>query len=192
MSGSSGGAVLGLAAGHTDRAELEHVLARVVDRVGPVELACTHVVDGRWAGSVRLSGTAPDPTPGLDGLAAGLGVALTGPGGTAAGDPAWWAAAERAAAELAARRGGRAVVFGGQERLVGEVAADDVPTLSAVEAVVGIAGTATAGVTLVTRDHVRPVLVDGWLVLEVRPFGPDGAVAPFEVPNPTPCCAAHG
>jgi hypothetical protein len=34
------------------------------------------------------------------------------------------------------------------------------------------------------------VPVAGALVLHVLPAGP-GRVAPFEVPNPTPCCAAH-
>ncbi|GAB2918636.1 hypothetical protein GCM10027047_15240 [Rhodococcus aerolatus] len=185
-------AVLGLAAGHTDRAELEHLLARAVAVVGPAELACTHVVDGRWAGSVQLAGPGQDAPVDAAGLAVALGAAVAGPDGAAHGDPAWRAAAASAAAALRDRTGGRAVVFGGQDRLVGTVAADDVPALSAVEAVVGIAGTPTAGVALVTREHVRPLLAAGRLVLQVRPLGADGAVAPFEVPDPTPCCAAHG
>ena len=43
---------------------------------------------------------------------------------------------------------------------------------------------------LLTRDFCRPVYEAGALVLHVLPAGP-GRVAPFEVPNPTPCCAAH-
>lgn len=185
-----GPVVLGFAAGHTDRAELEHVLADVVQRYGPVVLACTHIVDGRWAGSVQLTGPAPDPA----GLANELGVAfaVSRSSSGAVGDHAWRSGAEQAADRMRTRTEGRAVVFPGQDRLVGEVAVDDVPGLSAIDAVVGIAGTPTAGATLVTREFVRPVLLGGRLVLEVRPIGADGAVAPFEVPNPTPCCANHG
>jgi len=183
---------VGLAAGHTDRAELEHALAQVAERHGPVVLACTHIVDGRWAGSVQLTG----PAPGRDTLAARLsdelGVAVVAVPGTRAGDPVWVPAAGQAAERLRARSEGRAVVFAGQDRLVGDVPADDVPGMCAIEDVIGIAGTPTAGVTLVTREFVRPVLAGGRLVLEVRPIGSDGAVAPFEVPDPTPCCAAHG
>jgi hypothetical protein len=43
---------------------------------------------------------------------------------------------------------------------------------------------------LATRDFCRPVYEAGALVLHALPAGP-GRVAPFEVPNPTPCCAAH-
>lgn len=185
-----GPVVLGFAAGHTDRAELEHVLADVVQRCGPVVLACTHIVDGRWAGSVQLTGPAPDATRLADELGVALAVSSSSSG--AVGDHAWRSGAEQAADRLRTRSEGRAVVFPGQDRLVGEVPVDDVPGLSAIDAVVGIAGTPTAGATLVTREFVRPVLLGGRLVLEVRPIGADGAVAPFEVPNPTPCCADHG
>jgi hypothetical protein len=41
-----------------------------------------------------------------------------------------------------------------------------------------------------TREFCRPVYEAGTLVLHVLPAGP-GRVAPFEVPDPTPCCAAH-
>ena len=43
---------------------------------------------------------------------------------------------------------------------------------------------------LQTREFCRPVYEAGALVLHVLPAGP-GRVAPFEVPNPTPCSAAH-
>ena len=192
MSSPAGTVHVGLAAGHSVRDDVEHLLDVVAERHGPVVLACTHVVDGRWAGSVQLAGPAPAAGP----LAAALGAAVvvhSPDGGTAAaGSPLWRTAAERAAQSLRDRTDGRAVRFGGQDRLVGEVPADDVPSLSAVEALVGVAGTPTAGVVLVTRDFVRPVLREGRLVLQVRPIGADGAVAPFEVPDPTPCCAAHG
>ncbi len=41
-----------------------------------------------------------------------------------------------------------------------------------------------------TRDFVRPQWMDGVLTLVATP-APGGRIAPFEVPNPTPCCAAH-
>ena len=185
-----GPVVLGFAAGHTERAELEQVLAEVVQRYGPVVLACTHIVDGRWAGSVQLAGPAPDAARLANELGVALAVSPSSSG--AAGDHAWRSGAEQAADRMRTRSEGRAVIFPGQDRLVGQVPVDDVPGLSAIDAVVGIAGTPTAGATLVTREFVRPVLLGGRLVLEVRPIGADGAVAPFEVPNPTPCCADHG
>ena len=185
-----GQVVIGFAAGHTDRAELEHLLADVVQRYGPVVLACTHIVDGRWAGSVQLTGPAPDAARFADEL--GVAFAVSASSSEAMGDHTWRSGAEQAADRMRTRSEGRAVVFAGQDRLVGEVPVDDVPGLCAIDAVVGIAGTPTAGATLVTREFVRPVLLGGRLVLEVRPIGADGAVAPFEVPNPTPCCADHG
>jgi hypothetical protein len=189
----SGPVFVGFAAGHTDRAELEHVLARLSQRHGPVVLACTHIVDGHWAGSVQLTGPAPGHDTLADRLATELGVAVAiypGPP-EAVGDPSWRSGAEQAAQRLRARSEGRAILFAGQDRLVGDVPVDDVPGMCAIEEVVGIAGTPTAGATLITREFVRPELQDGRLILEVRPIGPHGAVAPFEVPNPTPCCAAH-
>jgi hypothetical protein len=41
-----------------------------------------------------------------------------------------------------------------------------------------------------TRAFVRPQWMDGRLTLVAMPT-PDGHIAPFEVPNPTPCCADH-
>ena len=42
-----------------------------------------------------------------------------------------------------------------------------------------------------TRDFVRPHWIDGVLTLVTMPAAGD-RLAPFEVPNPTPCCADHG
>jgi hypothetical protein len=41
-----------------------------------------------------------------------------------------------------------------------------------------------------TSDHVRPQWIDGALTLVTTPARHD-RIAPFEVPNPTPCCADH-
>lgn len=183
--------IIGIDAGQHDRADLEHLLARAVEVCGPAELVCTNMIDGHWAGSLELSG----PARGAQLLSEQLGAAVTvrSAGGSSTAGPEQWAAGSATAAkELSTRSAGRAVVFPGQEKLLGEVDTDAVPTLCAIAAVVGVAGTPTAGTRLVTREFVRPVLQDGKLVLQVRPFGAEGAVAPFEVPNPTPCCAAHG
>lgn len=196
---------VGLAAGQQDRSEMEHLLAVAVQLLDGVVLACTHVVDGAWAASVET--TADVGRSGelwallQEHGAADVAVCVRSRGDDpriddprvdVAGPVGLRHAAGQASLELAGRLAGRAVLFPGQGRLTGEVATDDVPALSAIRAVEGIAGTPTVGTRLVTRDFVRPVLRAGALVLQVRPFGEEGTVAPFEVPDPTPCCAAHG
>jgi len=184
------GTIVGIDAGGLDRSEVEHILVRAVDACGPAVLACTHVVDGRWAGALEVNRAAPRAGQLAEQLGAAVTVLTVG-GSITAGPAEWAAGSARAAAELSQRTAGRAVVFPGQGNLVGEVDTDAVPTLCAISTVIGIAGTPTAGSRLVTRDFVRPVLKDGSLVLYVRPFGAEGTVTPFEVPNPTPCCAVH-
>ena len=191
---------VGLAAGQQDRSEVEHLLALAVDLLDGVVLACTHVVEGAWAASVETTASvggslelwtllqkqgAPDVAVCVRSCSAAPRVDVAGPVGLRH-------VAVQASLELAERLAGRAVLFQGQERLHGEIATDDVPGLSAIGAIEGIAGTPTVGTRLVTRGFVRPVLRAGALVLQVRPFGEEGTVAPFEVPDPTPCCAAHG
>ncbi|WP_392465779.1 hypothetical protein ACF3NS_09670 [Arsenicicoccus cauae] len=99
------------------------------------------------------------------------------------------------AAEVAllARDGttGRAVVYPGRQRLVGELTVAELVDRCAIDAVEGIAGTVVTHATVVrTRDFVRPVWRDGRLVLLVQPAA-DDTVVPFENPAPTPCCADH-
>ena len=201
---------VGLAAGQQDRSEVEHLLALAVDLLAGVVLACTHVIEGAWAASVETTASVGEPGE-LWALLQDRGAAdvavcvrsrgadpritdprITDPRVDVAGPAGLRHAAAQASRELVERSAGRAVLFPGQERLTGEIATDDVPSLSAIRAVEGIAGTPTVGTRLVTRDFVRPVLRTGALVLQVRPFGEEGTVAPFEVPDPTPCCAAHG
>lgn len=43
---------------------------------------------------------------------------------------------------------------------------------------------------IVTRDHVRPEWREGRLTLAAMP-AVGGTLVPFEVPDPTPCCADH-
>lgn len=187
--------VLGVDEGSRRRDDAEHLLRRAVDTVlaldgTRVPLACTHLVrrpEPHWAVTLEVD-PGPVPAPALRDRLAGLGaVCLAAPGRAA---PTGGGEQEAVAQFLDG--GGRVVVFPGQDALEDVVSVDDVPELCAVERVVGIAGTPVDGRLLHTRGWVRPEREDGRLVLHVRPFGPAGDVAPFEVRDPTPCCAAHG
>jgi hypothetical protein len=168
--------VYGLDLGHTTTVEAEHWLADLPPVPGLV--ACTHLVHhGRRRVVVTLA--APE---GLD------TVALRYP---AASQPAEGDGAARAAADdHAAGRAGRAVIYPGVERLVGVLSVADLLAGSAIRRVklIGSADPTVAPGTLVdTRDFVRPQWMDGELTLVATP-APAGRIAPFEVPNPTPCC----
>jgi hypothetical protein len=94
--------------------------------------------------------------------------------------------------EVRARHGGRAFSFPGCEELVGNLPISRVLEIAAIDriAVLG-GGFAESEDVLQTRDYVRPRWDNGELVLPVMPSGVN-AFAPFEVPNPTPCCTVHG
>lgn len=136
-------------------------------------VACTHLVHGphpRVAVSLERWAALPDPLPrSVDS-----------------------AVETRIAAAHAGRRGGRAVIYPGAEALTGVLPLRDLLTLSAIERVRVLGGDAEPiGSTLVdTRDFVRPEWMSGVLTLVLTP-APAGMLAPFEVPNPTPCCADH-
>lgn len=101
-------------------------------------------------------------------------------------------AADQGAAAHAERRGGRAVLFAGVEALVGTVTVADLLAKSAISRVTVLGGPAPEpDREILTRDFVRPVWMDGELTLVTQP-APRGRLAPFEFPNPTPCCGgAH-
>ncbi len=116
-------------------------------------------------------------------LAATLGARSHGPAEAAA----------FAAAEHAARRSGRAVLYAGVDRLTGTVTVADLLNSTAVDQlrVVGAPLTTPAPTTpILTQDHVRPEWHEGQLILALVP-AVGNTLAPFEVPNPTPCCADH-
>ena len=97
-------------------------------------------------------------------------------------------AAAAAAAHLAGASG-RAVHFPGVERLTGTVTVHDILRDTAITAVRVLAqGLAAPDSVVVTRDFVRPRWSAGRLVLDVQ-LAAGGNLVPFEVPNPTPCCA---
>ncbi|MEU9187785.1 hypothetical protein AB0D14_25240 [Streptomyces sp. NPDC048484] len=87
---------------------------------------------------------------------------------------------------------GRAVVYPGAAELTGTVTVAELRSRSAISRVVvlGAPGEPPPEQAVVTRDHVRPQWQDGALVLTLMP-AVGGVLVPFEVPDPTPCCADH-
>ncbi|MFD7402105.1 hypothetical protein ACFV7R_05405 [Streptomyces sp. NPDC059866] len=87
---------------------------------------------------------------------------------------------------------GRAVLYPGSEALTGTLTIAELLSGSAIDrvTVLGTGGEAASDTTVVTRDHIRPQWQNGELVLAVMPAA-GGTLVPFEVPDPTPCCADH-
>ncbi|MFE6338058.1 hypothetical protein ACFVOK_33330 [Streptomyces sp. NPDC057798] len=87
---------------------------------------------------------------------------------------------------------GRAVAYPGSTALTGTLTVAELLGRSAIDAVtvLGSAGPPPPETRLVTRDHVRPHWQAGTLVLATMPAA-GGVLVPFEVPDPTPCCADH-
>jgi len=194
--------VLGVDAGTATLREADHLIHDLVERLDlPGDtIACTHLIRTAERRGTAISFALPDPeaaeaafvllpgaTEGMD-LGAALGERAHGPAVAVR-------AAVLAAAEHTARQGGRAVVFPGADRLTGTVTVADVLALTSVERVT-VLGTPSGGqgpdpvLPLQTRDHVRPEWREGALTLVLVPAA-GGTLAPFEVPNPTPCCAMH-
>ena len=87
---------------------------------------------------------------------------------------------------------GRAVVYPGADALTGTVTVAELLSGSAIDrvTVLGSPDQPPPERGVVTRDHVRPQWQDGELVLTLMP-AVGGVLVPFEVPDPTPCCADH-
>ncbi|WP_405771644.1 hypothetical protein OHU34_41850 [Streptomyces sp. NBC_00080] len=87
---------------------------------------------------------------------------------------------------------GRAVLYRGVDVLRGTLSVEEVLSVSAIDrvAVLGTTGQPDPATRLVTHSHVRPLWQSGELVLTAMPAA-GGALVPFEVPDPTPCCADH-
>lgn len=101
------------------------------------------------------------------------------------------AAAQQAASAAAERHDGRAVLFAGRSTLVETMTVARILEQSEIDEVVQLAhGFVDPDARVDTRDFVRPVLREGRLELLVQPIAGE-LLAPFEVPNPTPCCADH-
>jgi hypothetical protein len=174
---------IGLDAGHGTVAEAEHWLDDVLAATGLDDedgvVACTHLVRASWP-HVAVS----IAVPGIP------GQTVVPPGLPEVPEPLA-GAAEQARAEHVAGRSGRASHFPGRESLKGTLTVADLVAGSAIDAVVVLGAPPPAPDTVVdTRDFVRPQWRDGRLTLVTTP-APDGRIAPFEVPDPTPCCADH-
>ncbi|NGO40745.1 hypothetical protein [Streptomyces ureilyticus] len=87
---------------------------------------------------------------------------------------------------------GRAVLYPGVAGLTGTVTVGELVSGSAIDRVAVLGGSGEPGPEqrIVTRDHVRPEWRDGELVMTAMPAA-GGVLVPFEVPDPTPCCADH-
>lgn len=188
-------AVLGVDAGSRTAADAEHLMLGVAAELGagPGAVLCTHAVrqgTPHYAATVTLPArpaTLPAAMPPIP----AAGWALVDTAEVLEGDPVLARTALGAATARAAGTDGRAVRFPGIELLTGTVPVADVLAGTAIDEVRVLAGGALPpAAMLLTRDFCRPVYEAGALVLHVLPAGP-GRVAPFEVPNPTPCCAAH-
>jgi hypothetical protein len=182
--------ILGVDAASATVPQAEHLIHDLISVLGlrADTLACTHFIrEGRP--HVAVSIEAP-PTVDLGLLPAGAGGAI---GDTRHGPAGLAASAAHAAAEHAARRSGRAVRYPGVAGLTGALTAAEIVARSAIDRIDVLAGAGSPDpATLVdTRGHVRPEWRDGRLTLLAMPAGED-RIAPFEVPNPTPCCADHG
>ncbi|ADI05044.1 hypothetical protein SBI_01923 [Streptomyces bingchenggensis BCW-1] len=194
--------LIGVDAGSANLREADHLIHDLLDHLAltPGTVACTHLIrtDERRGTAVSLA--LPDAA-----TAEAVWERIAGwqsPGvGAALGERSYGAkqaarTAALAAAEHARRSGGRAVVYPGAERLTGTVTVADLLVLTAIDEVTVVGAPMADGqgpdpaMPVLTRDHVRPEWRDGRLTLALAPAA-GGALAPFEVPNPTPCCADH-
>ncbi|MET9404513.1 hypothetical protein ABZX90_01765 [Streptomyces sp. NPDC002935] len=155
-------------------------------------LRLTTRIESGESGTVLGAGAGEDGRVGagaVTGPGALLGVAFDG---ERHGPDEFAAGAAHAAAEHTARTGGRAVLYPGADAVTGVMTVGRLLDISAVDriAVLGSPEGASPERQLVTRDHVRPEWRDGHLVLTAMPAA-GGTLVPFEVPDPTPCCADH-
>lgn len=176
--------------------EADHLIHGLVDRLRlPAQaIACTHLIR---AGGAHVAVSLWVPA-GCDGLwneltrfaeSAHAGVAS---GTDRSGRPELSATAADAAVEHVSRKGGRAIVYPGSSELKGTVTIGGLLARTAIARLLVVGGSdEPAEADLIdTRDHVRPEWRESVLTLAVTPVRP-GVCAPFEVPNPTPCCADH-
>jgi hypothetical protein len=194
--------LIGMDAGTANLREADHLIHDLLDRLdlAPGTIACTHLIRADERRGTAVSLALPDAAAaeavweriaGWESPDVGAVLGERSHGSRQAVRTAALAAAEHA------RRGtGRAVVYPGVDRLTGTVTVADLLGLTSIDRVT-VVGAPTAGghgpdpaTPVLTRDHVRPEWRDGRLTLALVPAA-DGTLAPFEVPNPTPCCADH-
>ncbi|MET7484273.1 hypothetical protein [Streptomyces sp. NPDC005538] len=183
--------VIGVDAGTATLREADHLIRDLTTTLAlpAATVACTHLIrtDARRGTVVSLE--LPDPESAEEAWQ----QLLADPELSAL--PGDREAAALAVAEHTARRSGRAVLFPGAEHLTGTVPLSDLLQLTAIDRVFVVGATAgeapDPATPVRTRDHVRPEWRAGELTLALVP-AVGNTLAPFEVPNPTPCCADHG
>ena len=184
--------VMGVDAGTTTLREADHLIRdlKTTLELPPGTVACTHLIRTDTRRGTAVSFALPDDDSleetwrrlTATELSAALHVRRHGPSEAAA----------LAAAEHTARRSGRAVLYAGVERLTGTVTVADLLETAIDQLTVVGAPSATPDPTtpVLTQNHVRPEWREGHLILALVP-AVGNTLAPFEVPNPTPCCADH-
>ncbi len=134
----------------------------------------------------QMSAVLADAVAAQDGIGGAIWIGLSGNG-----LPALQAGAQQAAKAHSDRSSGRVVRFPGGGALIGSVTFEQLMATS-IDLIQGLGGDQPdLDAVLVTRDFLRPRWQAGQLVLHVQPAA-GGTWVPFETPNPTPCCAAHG
>ncbi|WP_299034716.1 hypothetical protein [uncultured Pseudokineococcus sp.] len=172
--------VLGLATPHLRTpAEVDHAAARVAQVAGfPVgALVASTLVPGppQHLGLVVLTA---EPLPEQVAAAVAAAAGATGPG-------------EEVARRAAAGDADRVARYPGLDVLLGVLPVAEVLRSGAVEALVGLGGLVVPDdAELDTRDHVRPRLAGGRMVLDVQPSR-GGRWVPFEPPVQHACCSNH-
>lgn len=186
--------VIGVDAGTATLREADHLIRDLTTTLAlpPGTVACTHLIRTEARRGTAVSLALPE---GVDGSVEEVWRRLTGTEmGAALGDRRHGTseAAALAATEHASRRSGRAVLYAGVEHLTGTVTVADLLETAIDQLTVVGAPLATPDPTtpVLTQDHVRPEWREGRLVLALVPAA-GNTLAPFEVPNPTPCCADH-
>ncbi|MBK3581146.1 hypothetical protein JHN63_46745 [Streptomyces sp. MBT65] len=182
--------VIGVDAGTATLREADHLIRDLTTTLAlpPGTVACTHLIrtDARRGTAVSLE------FPDAESAETAWRQLTESERTTPRGDRE---AAALAAADHTARRSGRAVLFPGAQHLTGTIPLSDLLERTAIDRVIVVGATSgepPAPTTPVhTQDHVRPEWRAGELVLALVP-AVGNTLAPFEVPNPTPCCADHG
>lgn len=194
--------LIGVDAGSANLRAADHLIHELLDRLGlaPGTIACTHLIRTDERRATAVSFALPDAAA-AEAVWERIAGGETPDVGAVLRERSYGAnqavrTAALAAAEHAHHSGGRAVVYPGVETLAGTVTVADLLALTAIDQVTVVGAPAADGqgpdpaTPVLTRDHVRPEWRDGRLTLALVPAA-GGALAPFEVPNPTPCCADH-
>ncbi|MFH9618598.1 hypothetical protein [Streptomyces pratensis] len=168
---------IGIDTSVTALSEADQLLRDLTARLGLPEdvIGCTHLVRDADGGRPRV---ALSLATGSEAAAKAVRARLTAQGHRVR-DGAW-------------DQAGRAVLYPGAAALTGTLTVAELVGRSAIERVrvLGTADRPDPATRLVTREFVRPQWQDGELVLAAMP-AVGGTLVPFEVPDPTPCCADH-